>query len=105
MLEKKRWLVTTSFSLIAGVTATIVIVAAISTIDLFQGGFEAVVRLWKYNGVESSDSWKYAAVVSFPFAVWAGLLVWRWFMLRTRLLTKEEMDELMDEVLRSSKKK
>lgn len=65
---------------------------------------DAVVRGLKYDGAESSDAWKWVGLVSIPFAVGVGLFIWRWFMLRTGLLTKKEMDELMSEVMGTSKK-
>ncbi len=104
MLAKKRRLILISCALIASITAGILLVVAMSTVALLEGGPDSVVRLWKYNGQESSDAWKWAGGASIPFDIWAGVFIWRSFMLRTGLLTKEEMDELMNEVMRPSKK-
>ncbi|MDC8447869.1 MAG: hypothetical protein LV473_05900 [Nitrospira sp.] len=91
MLAKKRRLILISFSLIASVTGGILFAAAMSIGDLLKGGFDAVIQGWKNNGAESSN-WKWA-LASVPLCFWAGVFIWRWFMLRTGLLTKEEMDE------------
>lgn len=91
ILAKKRWLIAISFSLIVSITGGILFAAAINSIDLLEGGVDAVVQGWKNNGTESSN-WKWA-LVAVPLCIWAGVFVWRWFMLRTGLLTKEEMDE------------
>lgn len=90
MLAQKRWLIAISFSLIVSITGDILFAAAISSIDLVEGGFDAVIQGWKNNGAESSN-WKWA-LVAVPLCIWAGVFVWRWFMLLTGLLTKEEMD-------------
>lgn len=91
MLAKKRGLIAISFSLIASITGGILFATVISSIYLLEGGFDAVVQGWKNNGAESSN-WKWA-LASVPLCFWGGVFIWRWFMLRTGLLTKEEMDE------------
>src|SRR5262249_31638996 len=94
-LAKKRRLILISCALIVATTMGVVAVVAMSAVELLEGGLNSVVRLWKYNGEESSDAWKWTGGVSIPFGAWAGAIVWRWFMLCTGLLTKEEVDEAL----------
>lgn len=103
MLAKKKWLIVSSFSLTVGIMGGILLAAVMSAVDLLNGGVDAVVQGWRNNGADS-DAWKWAGGASIPFDIWAGVFIWRSFMLRTGLLTKEEMDELMNEVMRPSKK-
>lgn len=91
---KKRWIIAGTFGLIFGISAGVVNVTLVSGIYFFEGGYDTVVQFWKNNG-EGSDSWKWGGYLGIPLGAGIGVLVWRWFMLRTGLLTPEEMDVIM----------
>lgn len=94
-MTEKRWIIAITFGLVFGMSAGCVVVALISSIYFFDGGFDMVVQFWRNNGEGFSDSWKWVGALGIPLGAIVGIMTWRWLMLRTGLLTHEEMDEAM----------
>jgi hypothetical protein len=92
---KKWWIIGGTFGLVFGISAGMVIFTLISGMYFLDGGFDTVVQFWKNNGEGYSDSWIWGGLVGIPLGAGVGVLVWRWLMPRTGLLTPEEMDEIM----------
>jgi hypothetical protein len=92
---KKRWIMACTWGLVVGISLGVVNVTLVSGIYFFEGGYDTVVQFWKTDAKGVSDSWKWAGLLGIPIGVWVGFLVWRWLMLRTGLLTPEEMDVIM----------